>query len=154
ADEVADPPDVEPLVRAPDGVDLGEIVRERLAAGDVEVLELAAIADPREVLGVRPALGELHEDEELVDVAERDELAARAEASDVERGHVPRQAGERLVVPQEDLRAIGHVLVAERPRAHGLENGRAPALADLVLDAQRRAVAVALELGRLERLSE
>jgi hypothetical protein len=57
---------------------------------------------------------------------------------------VARQLAERVVGPEQGLRAIGHVLVAEGAGTHGLDHRAARRAVQLVVHAQRDAVAVAL----------
>ena len=121
-----------------------EVVAQRLGAREILRRRRAALAEADEVVGILAALDELGEAEELLGVAQRDQLAAGAHRADVEGGDVARQLAEGRVRPEHELRAVGHVLVAERPRAHRLDHAAARRAVHLVVHAQRNAVAVAL----------
>src|ERR1044072_1693710 len=61
---------------------------------------------------------------------------------------------ERRMTPEENLRPVGHVLMAEGPWRHGLEHGRAGFAATLVLDLHRDAVTVPLQRIRTTLVSQ
>ena len=100
----------------------------RVAALQIAARKRASGAQAQQVVRILGTVDELGEHEELFRAAERYQLAARTHGAHVERGDVPRQRREGAVRPEKRLRAIGHMLVAERSRAHRLHD-RAPRLA-------------------------
>jgi len=58
---------------------------------------------------------------------------------------VPREPIERGMTPKENLRPVGHVLMAEWPWRDGFEDGGVAFASQLVLDLHRHAVAVPLQ---------
>ena len=68
---------------------------------------------------------------------------------------MPRKTIERLALPQENLRPVGHVFVAKRTRADGMNHGGAGLLIGrLVLYADRSAIPVALFMSVIGSLSQ
>jgi len=61
--------------------------------------------------------------------------------------HASQQLREGAVRPKQRLRAVGHVFMAERPGAHGLQHRAARLAREPVVDAQRNSVSVALVAG-------
>src|SRR5262249_47246901 len=122
ADELADAAYVESGIGTFHPGRLRAVVAQGLGAVEVERPYGLARAQADEVVGILAAFDELRENEELLGIAERHELAAQAHRADVERAHVPRQVAVRVVRPEHLLCAVGHVLVTKGTRAHRFDH--------------------------------
>src|SRR5579864_2620277 len=66
-----------------------------------------------------------------------------------------RETIEGMMGPDQCMGAIGHMLVAERTRAHGVQHGAAMlAAGSAIVDSKRGAIAVTLSERFIRRLAE
>lgn len=145
--EFAQAPDVESGLTAPSGVDLREIVGERVASGAIDLPERTAELEAHEVFEVAAAFDEFGQDKEFPRVAQGDKTTLPPDRSDIERSHVAREPVEGVVGPELSRGAIGRVLVAERARRHGLDDRAAMNPSSREVDQQRHTVTVAFHVA-------
>ncbi len=113
--DLADAAHIEIRVWPGETVDLNQVVAQGVRALEVGLQCFARGPQAQQIVGVLAPLDELREHEKLFRIAERLEPAACAHRPDIQGGDVPRQAAEGAVRPEHELRAVGHVLVAEGP---------------------------------------
>ncbi len=125
---------------------LGEVLRERRGARDVEAARDLGVIDPLEVLRVQGAVDVGRDDVELARVVEADELVL-ADGSDVEHADVARLIVVRVRREDGEARPVGASIVAEPVRGLGAEHHPMDLRARAVRHQHRGPVAHALELA-------
>src|SRR5688572_782699 len=127
-------------------MNLGEVITQCVSSRDIGILGSARVTYPFQIESIGRAFSVLSQREELFGLAERYGGLVVTKRADVERTNVPRQRIEGGVVPKEALGAVGHMLVAKRAWTYGMENGTVQGTVEVILEQDRRSVAVTLEL--------
>jgi len=119
-------------------------IAQRIGASNVQIGQLASVAQPLQIQGVRLSFSVFGQQTKLFHLAERNHFAIGQESPDVQRAHVAGKVIKSLVRPQQDASAVRHMLVAERSGAHGMQhNAFARAVTGLVVHAERDSVSKA-----------
>jgi hypothetical protein len=149
-----DPAGIEAGNGSPQAVDFDQIVAEGVGPGQVEAGQHAVPLQAGEVVNVGGSLDILGEEEELLGLAERKESPFLLEGSDIDRTGVTGQAVEGMIVPQQHLGAVRHVVVPVRPRRDRFQDGFPALPRGLVLHQDRHPVPVSLDGARLDLFPE
>lgn len=155
ANQFANAPDVQARSGSALLMDLYEVIAERVCPGELEVGCDARIANTFEIVRISFTLHIFREQEELLHVADRNELPAAPKTPDIQRADVPGKQSERSMIPDELFCAIRHVLVTEGTGTYRVENDREafPAFTSKI-HFQRNAISAFFDAGIRMRLAE
>src|SRR5581483_902605 len=131
ADQLPDPPDIEPGIGAAKAMDLDQVVAQGVGPAPIDLQKRSSLPQPDQVLEISLPLRVLHQEKRLLQLSEGEERSIPLKAADIEGADMARQPVEGGMAPDHRLSAVGHPFMAERARAHRLQNGAVRPAGDL-----------------------